>query len=194
MRRRESIETKLGIPPFWKAEPRSPNKDSRSWSLLIPALSSVVGFFFFAVMAFGFTAVESVPGLVRTATIVGAFALAFGGEVGTLSTTVEVYRKSKGGEAVWWDWAGLLISLLTTAGEFVLAFALLLGERASWSAPVQIWGPIGLGLCCALDAYALFMEYGFYLASYDRRHRAWEIEQGKHIRQELKRKNTLGKA
>jgi hypothetical protein len=194
MRRRESIETKLGIPPFWKAEPKPPNKDGRSWSLLIPAVFSVTGFFFFAVMAFGFTAVESVPGLVRMATIIGAFALAFGGEVGTLSTTVEIYRKSKGSEAVWWDWAGLLISLLTTAGEFVLAFALLLGERASWSAVVQIWGPIALGLCCALDAYALFMEYGFYLASYDRRRKAWEIEQGKYIRGELKRKNALGKA
>ena len=186
-KRDDSIEAKLGIPPFWKPKPKSPNKDARSWSLLVPAIFSVMGFFFFAVLAFGFTAVESVPGLVRTATIIGAFALAFGGEVGTLSTTVEVYRKARSQETVWWDWLGLMVSLVTTAGEFVLAFALLLGERASWSNVVQIWGPIALGLFCALDAYAGFMQYGFYLASYDRRRKVWESELGKYIKKERKR-------
>jgi len=191
-RKRESIETQLGIPPFYKSEPKPPNRDSRSWSLLIPAIASVIGFFFIGVLAWGFTHIESVPGLVRNSTIIGAFALAFGGEIGTLATTVEIFRKARSRETVWWDWVGLAVSWAATAGAFVLAFALLLGEKASWSDVVQIWGVIVLGMLYALDAYAGFMQYGFYLASYDRRRKTWETELGKYIRKELERKRTVG--
>ena len=188
-KRDDSIEARLGIPPFWKAEPKSPNKDVRSWSLLIPAIASVIGFFFIGVLAWGFTHIESVPGLVRNSTIIGAFALAFGGEVGTLATTVEIFRKARSGETVWWDWVGLAVSWAATAGAFVLAFALLLGEKASWSNVVQIWGVIVLGMLYALDAYAGFMQYGFYLASYDKRRKRWESELGTYIRKEQKKKS-----
>ena len=170
------------LPPFetWKPAPKPPRHDVRYWSLLIPAAFSALGFFAFAVMAFSFTEMALLPiGFRRGLVVVGAFSLAIGGEIGTLSNTIEVYRKSQTSrrdgyaEANRWDWAGLVISLFATLGEFLIAFAALLGVSATWSSVVQMWGPIALGLMAALDAYVGFMEVGFYLASYDKRQVRW---------------------
>ena len=159
---------------FWKKEPRPPARDLRAWSLLIPAIASAVGFFAFAVLAYSFTEINLLPGWFRVGlVIVGAFSLAVGGEIGTLTTTVEIYRKHARGAARRWDWIGLVVSLCATLGEFLVAFATLLGVRATWAEPVQLWGPVVLGLLSALDSYTNFMEFGFYLAEYDTRYERW---------------------
>ena len=167
---------------FWKAKPAPPLRDFRAWSLLIPAIASAVGFFAFAVLAYSFTELISMPAIWRVALVIGgALALAFGGEIGTLTCSVEVFRKHANGGTLAWDWLTLVVSILATLGEFLVAFATLLGLRARWGPAVQEWGPVILGLLAALDAYSNFVEFGFYLASYDQRveswQEAWETEQ-----------------
>lgn len=145
----------------------------RGWSLLIPSILAAVGFCAFAVLAFSFTELQSLPEAFRRwLVIVGSFALAIGGELGTLSATIEVFRKRKHAEA--WDWLALAISALATMAAFVLSFAALLGVNATWSEVVKLYGPIVLGVLAAFDAYAGFAEVGMYLSTYDERMTEWQ--------------------
>jgi len=158
----------MNEPQFWKQPPRQPMRDFRAYSLLIPACASALGFFAFSVLAYGFVELDTLSASFRTTLVlIGAFSLAFGGEVGTLSTVVEIFRKD--GQAQTWDWVGLAVSVLSTLAAFVLAFAALLGARATWSAGVKLYGPIVLGVLAALDAYSGFMEFGLYLSQHDSR-------------------------
>lgn len=145
----------------------------RGWSLLIPSILAAIGFCAFAVLAFSFTELQSLPATFRRwLVIVGSFALAIGGEVGTLSGVVEVFRKRKRAEV--WDWLSLAISALATVAAFVLSFAALLGVNATWSSAVKLYGPIVLGVLAAFDAYSGFAEVGMYLSTYDDRMTEWQ--------------------
>jgi hypothetical protein len=147
----------------------------RGLSLLVPACMSAIGFFAFAVMAFGFTEIETLaPGYRTTLVLVGAVSLAAGSEIGTLSAVVEIFRKNEQCKA--WDWIGLGISALCTLTAFVLSFAALLGVQATWSEIVKLYGPIILGALSALDAYSGFMEFGLYLNSHDERMQDWRVQ------------------
>jgi hypothetical protein len=147
----------------------------RTWSLLLPSVASAIGLFAFAVLAYSFTELRTLPAQFRrNLVLTGAFALAFGDEIGTLTTAVEIFRKHGNGQARFWDWAGLGVSVLATLAAFLLAFAALLGASASWSEPVRAWGAIALGVCAALDSYVNFAELGLYLATHDARHREWD--------------------
>jgi len=160
----------------------------RGLSLLLPACASAVGFFAFSVLAFGFVELDVLPDGFRTGLVlVGAFSLAFGGEIGTLSAVVEIFRKN--GRAQSWDWIGLAISVLSTLAAFILAFAALLGVKATWTAGVQLYGPIVLGVLSALDAYSGFMEFGLYLNSHDERMETWRVQ----FEQFKEREFTLGR-
>lgn len=135
---------------FWLEKPHV--MGVRGWSLLVPAIASSIGFFSFGVLGFGFTELSALPEAFRqTLVLTGSFALAFGAEVGTLSSVVEIYRK--GERLGHWDKLALIISVLSTFGAFVLAFATLLGVKATWSGVVQLYGPVVLGLLAALDSY-----------------------------------------
>lgn len=156
---------------FWLDEPKM--MGGRGVSLLIPAIASAIGFFAFAVLGFGFTELSVLPQWFRTGLVlVGAFALAFGGEIGTLSNTVEIFRKN--GQANAWDWTALIVSALATLAAFLLAFSALFGARATWASWLQIYGPVVLGLLAALDSYGGFVEFGLYLNSFDKRYREWQ--------------------
>lgn len=145
----------------------------RGWSLLIPSILAAVGFCAFAVLAFSFTELQALPATFRRGlVIVGSFALAIGGEAGTLATTIEIFRKRKHAEM--WDWLSLAISAMATIAAFVLSFAALLGVNASWSSAVQLYGPIVLGVLAAFDAYSGFAETGMYLSTYDDRMGEWQ--------------------
>lgn len=145
----------------------------RGWSLLIPSVLAAIGFCAFAVLAFSFTELQSLPETFRRAlVIVGSFALATGGEMGTLSATIEIFRKRKHAES--WDWLALAISALATMAAFILSFAALLGVKATWGPAVQLYGPIVLGVLAAFDAYMGFAEVGMYLSTYDNRMAEWE--------------------
>jgi DNA-binding transcriptional ArsR family regulator len=161
---------RLSESDFWLPKPAA--LGWRGLSLLIPSIAAAVGFFCFAVLAFGFTELETLPaGFRRGLVITGAFALAFGSEIGTLSNVVEIYRK--GAERQTWDWLGLVVSVASTFASFVLAFAALLGVKATWGLKVQLYGPLVLGVLAALDAYGGFMEFGLYLNSHDARMKQW---------------------
>lgn len=156
---------------FWLQKPTM--MGLRGWSLLVPALASSVGFFAFGVLGFGFTELEALSGNFRhLLVLVGAFSLAFGSEVGTLSSITEIYRK--GEKLGRWDKLALIVSVLSTFSAFILAFASLLGVKATWGQLVQLYGPIFLGMLAALDSYGGFMEFGLYLNSYDRRIKQWQ--------------------
>lgn len=156
---------------FWLAKP-SP-LGWRGVSLLVPACASAVGFFAFAVLGFGFTELAVLPEAFRTGLVLtGAFALAFGGEIGTLSNTVEIFRKR--GNITAWDWLALVVSVLATLAAFLLAFAALLGVKATWATWAQLYGPVVLGLLAALDSYGGFVEFGLYLNTFDERMREWQ--------------------
>jgi hypothetical protein len=145
----------------------------RGWSLLLPAILAAVGFCAFAILAFSFTELESLPAAFRRGlVIVGSFTLAIGGELGTLSATVEIFRKRKQAET--WDWLSLAISALATMAAFILSFAALLGVNATWSEFVKLYGPLALGVLAAFDAYSCFAEVGMYLSTYDDRMSEWQ--------------------
>lgn len=156
---------------FWLEEPKM--MGWRGISLLTPALFSALGFCSFAVLGFGFTELSVLPQWFRTGLVlVGAFSLAIGGEIGTLSNTVEIFRKN--GQATKWDWTALSVSVLATLAAFLLAFSALFGARANWSSWLQQYGPIVLGCLAALDSYGGFIEFGLYLNSFDMRYQEWQ--------------------
>jgi hypothetical protein len=144
----------------------------RGWSLLLPAIVTAIGLASFAVFAVSFTELDTLPQSFRTALVlVGAFSLAIGGEVGTVWSVVEIFRKDT---RCLWDWSALVLSVAATIGAFVLAFAALLGVRSTWAATVRNYGPIVQGVLIALDGYGLFAELGLYLRGYDERLSEWE--------------------
>ena len=177
---------------FWLEKPKT--MGIRGWSLLVPSIASAIGFFAFAVLAFGFTELDTLPQAYRKALVLtGAFSLAFGSEVGTLSSVVEIYRK---GETLRkWDRIALVISIASTVCAFILAFATLLNVKATWSASVKLYFPILLGLLSGLDSYSNFLEFGLYLNGFDGRMRDWTLhfQEFKRTQQErqLDRDNRL---
>jgi DNA-binding transcriptional regulator YiaG len=141
-------------------------------SLLLPSVLSAIGLFAFAVLAYSFTELRSLPSEFRRwLVIVGAFTLAAGSEIGTLFAVVDIYRK--GGPRTW-DWIALFFSLCTTVASFVLAFAALLLRDLQWVTVALNYGAVVLGVLAALDSYGGFMEFGLYLNSYDARLDLWE--------------------
>lgn len=146
--------------------------DTRGLSLLIPSILSAVGLFCFAVLAYSFTELHSLPAEFRRGlVVVGALTLAAGSEIGTLATVVDIYRK--GGPRTW-DWIALFFSLCTTVASFVLAFAALLLSNLQWVTAALDYGAVVLGVLAALDSYGGFMEFGLYLNSHDARLDQWE--------------------
>ncbi len=144
----------------------------RGLSLLLPSILSAIGLFAFAVLAYSFTELRSLPAEFRRwLVIVGAFTLAAGSEIGTLFAVVDIYRK---GGPYTWDWIALFFSLCTTVASFILAFAALLLRDLAWVTVALNYGAVVLGVLAALDSYGGFMEFGLYLNSYDSRLDLWE--------------------
>lgn len=147
----------------------------RGLSLLLPSILSAVGLFAFAVLAYSFTELQTLPAeFHRQLVIAGAFTLAAGSEIGTLFAVVDIYRK--GGPRTW-DWIALFFSLCTTVASFILAFAALLLRDLPWVTMALNYGAVVLGVLAALDSYGGFMEFGLYLNSYDARLDQWERRQ-----------------
>lgn len=173
-------EDTIIIPKFTKEdyhipEPRRPALDSRAWCLMMPAVMGVVGLGAFALLAYTFKELDLIGQTIRSHIVLwGATSLAVGGEVGTIATNLEIFRKVRQGQATKWDWLGLATSMLATVLAFLLAAARLLGADVVWSDFVKTWGQIVLILVSALDQYAGQMELGLYIGSYDTRHEKWE--------------------
>ena len=160
---------------FWRERPRAGLL--RAASLLVPAVLSAVGFFAFAVLAYSFVELDTLPpSFRRWLVLIGAFAIAAGSEIGTLANTVEIFRKHGAGETRTWDWLGFGVSVVTTLVAFVFSWAALLHSETVWSGPLRLWGPVALGALAALDSYANFAELGLYIATVDIDLRAWRTD------------------
>lgn len=168
------------IPKFTKEdfhipEPRKPWRDPRAWGLVMPAIMGVIGLAAFAIVAYSFKELGVLSDVFRTNTVlVGAIALAIGGEVGTLFTNIEIFRKVVQGQANLWDWTAFVTSILATTLSFLVAAAALLGADVVWSDFVKTWLRIVLIMIASLDQYAGQMELGLYLGTYDQRYQEWE--------------------
>jgi len=142
---------------------------------MVPAIIGVVGLAAFALLAFAFPELGVLPPEFRTnAVVIGSIALAIGGEIGTLFTSIEIFRKVTSGDVTFWDWTALVTSLLATMIAFLIAAAVLLGVAVIWTGFVTTWGQILLIAVVALDQYAGQMELGLYIGTYDARMKKWQ--------------------
>lgn len=150
---------------YWKPEPRLYGLDF--WALFAPAFLYTIG-----VIVFGGEAIMA--GAITGATQgLGSWLMVIGGELGTLASTSEVFRKHKDARASWLDWAGIGVSLAATLGILLVAFAKLSKLTVIWIEPVRNWGPLVLLLCGGVDFYANVMEFAFFRAHFDEQWTAW---------------------
>jgi len=162
---------------FWLEKPAPPLKDWRAWVLIVPPVMSAVGLFLFGLLGLAFTEVRTIPAAWRYRTVIAAsFAVAFGGEIGTASAIIEIFRKAGARQAQSWDWIGLVVSALTSMTVIVLSWAYLLRVDVSWSSAVRELGPLAVGVLTVLDFYISGAEAGLYLAQYDQRLLAWKTD------------------
>ena len=159
---------------YYIPEPVAPWRDWRTYSLLVPVLSSTVGAMVFTTLAFGFTELETLPTLFLTRlVIIGVFSVGIGSTFGSAASGIEIYRKVFSKAVGAWDWIALGVSTATTVGGYALGFAALLGAVAEWSRPAQVWGPLALGLLVSLDGVCDIIELGGLFGSYGDRYETW---------------------
>ena len=162
---------------FWKPEPREPWHDWRTYSMLIPVLSSALGACLFLALGFSFTEIAEIPQRIRTGlVIVASFTVAFGSTFGSVGSGIEIFRKVHTQQANRWDWVSLGISTATTIAGFGMGFAALLGATAQWSAVAVIYGSLVVGTLAALDSSGDMIELGGLFGSFDERYETWLIE------------------
>jgi len=162
---------------FWKPEPRPPFEDWRTYSMLIPVLSSALGACLFLALGFSFTEIAEIPQRIRTGlVIVASFTVAFGSTFGSVGSGIEIFRKVHTAQAGRWDWVSLVISTCTTIAGFGMGFAALLGATAQWSAVAVIYGSLVVGTLAALDSSGDMIELGGLFGSFEDRKEQWLIE------------------
>jgi len=162
---------------FWKPEPREPWHDWRTFSMLIPVLSSALGACLFLALGFSFTEIAAIPQRVRTGlVIVASFTVAFGSSFGSVGSGIEIFRKVSTQQAKVWDWVSLGISTATTIAGFAMGFAALLGATADWSRVAVIYGSLVVGTLAALDSSGDMIELGGLFGSYEDRYEQWLTE------------------
>ena len=172
---RSTLERALDPKNFYIVQPKRPGVDARAWMLSAPSLAAVVGLFCFSVLAYSFTELSTWTEEFRYAmVIIGAFTLAAGSEIGTYAAVKEIFRRSRGGKISKPDIGALFISGLATAAALFLSIAALMGARGGWPDWVVQYGPIGVIICTALDAYAGMMESGLYESTFDDRYEEWQ--------------------
>jgi len=150
---------------YWKPEPKL--LDGMFAALLAPALLWVVG-----VSLYGLEAISAQAPSLGTQ-LVGSALMVVGGEMGTIATVMEVWRKWKIGEAHLWDWLGIAVSLLATLGNMFVVFSRQTELALAWVTWARSYGPLALLLCSSLDFYANAMELGLRQASFGERWRKW---------------------
>ena len=169
--------------PYWKPEPKL--WDWGFWSLLIPGALWVCG-----VIVYGAQAMAA-QDWTWAGQNFGSALMVVGGESGTLFTVMEVYRKSKSGDANGWDWSGIVVSLLSTLGVLLVIFTRQTPLTAAWIEPVRKWGPLVLLLGSALDFYANVIELGYYRASFEQRWEKWNQSRWEHTQRERRKVQEL---
>lgn len=147
----------------------------RKLSLVFPPIATAFGFFLFGIFAIGFTELRSMPDGIRFyVVLLGAIAIPAGGELGTVSSVVEIFRKhyrNRGTTKL--DWVGLVVSMVSSMVGLVLSWAYLLKTDITWSEWVKVWGPLVYGTFTVADFVFSLLEMGAYLGEKEREFDKW---------------------
>jgi hypothetical protein len=159
----ETTTISPALRPYHRPEPRL--FGLTFWSLLIPATIWVVG-----VIIYGAEALKA-QDLSWKYQGIGSTLMVIGGELGTITTAWQIFRKKKSGMENFWDWVCLGISLIATEGTLFVIFTRQTDITATWVTISQTYGPLALLLFSGLDVYANVHELGMYNRDFDD---AWE--------------------
>jgi len=151
-----------------------------TFSLLVPSVIQTIGLCCFGAVAFSLTEMSSLPPEYRTALVVaGSFAAAVGGDIGSLPSALEIFRKRRTGQIGWPDWVTLIVSGLASLVETVIALSFLGGFDIVENA----WRVAALGGLTVLDTYFTISELGDWFGSYELRMEAWREEYKEAVKQ-----------
>jgi len=166
----------MAIKPYWKPEPKAPDKDWLAPLLKKSLWVSGTGWAIYGVFAFAFQDIDVIPGWLQSALVIlGSALIVIGAEMNTAPTSVAVFRKLGAGKAHWLDVAALLLSFVGSIFSALLTFSArqtLLGEQG-WRAWMLAKGPIFAGVATAADYYAATAELGLLSADYERDMETW---------------------
>jgi len=160
-------------------------KFSKTTAFLVETTSwaSALGAAGFTVLGLGFTALGS--GAWRDGlTIAASVCMAYGADVGTLSSISYTYYKNDHHELDTQDKLWLAVSIIATVGSNGVAWASLSG--LSLSPAVQVAALFTVGIFLALDAYSNYRTRGLYMHDYNADIRAAmdaDKETAEHVRE-----------
>lgn len=159
---------------FWKPQPREPWHDWRTYSMLLPILSSALGACIFFALGLAFAEIANIPDKWKTPLVlVASFTVAFGSTFGSVGSGIEIFRKVHIKQAKFQDWVSLGISTATTVAGFAMGFAALLGATEDWSRVALIYGSLVVGTLAALDSSGDMIELGGLYGSFEARYENW---------------------
>jgi hypothetical protein len=142
--------------------------------MLIPILSGATGACIFFALGLAFAEVINIgPAWRKFLVLTASFTVAFGSTFGSVGSGIEVFRKLYRGQAKPWDWASLIVSIVTTIVGMVMGFASLLGATEEWSRIATIYGCIVVGAFASLDTGGDMIELGGLFGSRDERYETW---------------------
>lgn len=168
---------------FWKPEPTQ--YGLLTFSLVLPILVSVFGFFVIGIFAFAFDSIEVIPQEYRDwLTIVGSALVVLGAEANTPGTFVAVFKRYyKGDEVNFFDWSAIGLSGLGTLANTLIVIALLITasklfldlpqEKTQWVIDVLSFAPLLAGIAVSCDYYGSLVELGFHIGSFEKRYEQW---------------------
>jgi len=162
---------------FWKPKPREPWHDWRTYSMLLPILAGALGACIFFALGLAFAEIVNIRVEVRKPMVlVASFGVAIGSTFGSIGSGIEVFRKAYKRQATSWDWASLIVSIVTTVVGMVMGFASLLGATEEWSRIATIYGCIVVGAFASLDTGGDMIELGGLFGSFEDRYERWLVE------------------
>jgi len=154
--------------PYWKPEPML--HGFLFWALLLPACAYMIGVVLFGGEAFS---AGDIGGVTQG---YGSWMMIIGGEIGTLASAVEVFKKMRDEQANGKDKFALVVSFLATLGTILVVYTKMTTLTAVWVPVVQNWGPLALMLFSPVDFYANVMEFAFYLSHFGDDWDKWNLE------------------
>lgn len=166
---------------FWLPKPKM--WDFQTIAILIPVIASALGLFLMSIEALVFAQFDSLPTDFRMwVSIVSAFFMAFGGEVGTVSTNTYIFsRLAKCNTrfyAEWdrvtnWDYTGLIVSWMGTTLSMFIASATRPDTFTDWQTFIANWLILPLMILSVSDAIFGIIELGTAIGQFDMRMVYW---------------------
>lgn len=166
---------------FWLPKPKL--WDFQTVAILIPVIASAIGLFLMSIEALVFAQFESLPDNYRIwVSIVSAVFMAFGGEVGTVSNTTFIFSRyikhntrfrADWDNVTYWDWAGLIVSWLSTTLAMFIAASTRPNNFTSWQQILAEWLVLPLVLVAVSDVYTGMIELGSSIGQFDMRMIYW---------------------